>query len=75
MTDRTSEEAIQKLRRLALLPKGTLVLARQHFRGTIDGQDSNGQYIVLFEKPVEFKSLGMKVYRGTFPIADVKEIK
>lgn len=75
MTSHTAEEAIQKLRRLSLLPKGTRVIARQHFRGKIDGTDSNGNYIVLFDQPVEFKSLGMKIYRGAFPGADVKELK
>ena len=75
MTERNAESAISKVRRLALLPNGTPVIARQHFRGVIDGQDVNGDYIVKFDTPVEFKSLGMRVYRGTFPVADVKEVR
>jgi hypothetical protein len=75
VTERNAATAIGKVRRLALLPNGTPVIARQHFRGVIDGQDVNGQYIVLFDKPVEFKAVGMKIYRGTFPVADVKEVK
>lgn len=75
MTERNSEAAIKKLRRLSMLPKGTHVLARQHFRGVIDGQTTNGDYIVLFDTPVCFPSINMKVYRGSFPVGEVQEIE
>lgn len=71
---RTADEAIAKVRRLSLLPKGTHVLCRQHFRGVVDGMTLEGDYVVKFDQPVQFASLGMKVYRGSFPVSDVKEL-
>lgn len=75
MSERSAEAAIAKVRRLALLPKGTHVLARDHFQGVIDGMTVSGDYIVLFDLPVEFHSIGIRVYRGSFPVGEVKEIE
>lgn len=75
LDNRTAESAIEKLRKLSLLPKGTKVLARQHFRGVIDGLTSNGDYIVRFFCPVRFHSIGREIIRGSFPTNEVVRIE
>lgn len=72
---RNAQTAIVKLRKLSMLSKGTPVIAREHFQGVIDGTTVNGDYIVLFDTPVEFPSIGIKVYRGSFAVSEVREIR
>lgn len=57
-----------------LFPKGTPVIANGHFFGCVDGMCTNGDYIVLFNDPVCFPTLGIKIERGSFAPALVREI-
>lgn len=65
-SQRTAEQAIMKLRLLSQLPKGTRVLANNWFSGVIDGTTTDGKYIVAFDTPVTFPSIGKEIYRACF---------
>jgi hypothetical protein len=58
-----------------LFPKGTPVLANGHFYGSVDGMDVRGNYIVLFNDPVCFPTLKVKIERAAFAPALVREIR
>lgn len=57
-----------------LFSKGTPVIANGHFYGYVDGMDSRGHYIIVFNDPVCFPSLKVKIERGTFEPALVREV-
>lgn len=59
----TAESAIQKLRRLHMLPKGTRVLANNWFEGVIDGITTDGKYVVLFDYGVVLPGADFQVSR------------
>lgn len=74
MTDK-AELAIQKLRRLQALPNGTRVLANNWIEGVIDGMTTDGKYIVKFDRPVCFPSIGKSISRACFDVGSVAGIK
>lgn len=71
MPNRNAETAIQKLRLLTRLPKGTRVLANNWFSGVIDGTTTDGKYIVLFDQPVTFPSIGREIVRAAFDAGSI----
>jgi hypothetical protein len=74
VTDK-AELAIQKLRRLQALPNGTRVIANGWVEGVIDGMTTDGKYIVKFDRPVCFPSIGKSIYRTCFDTGSVKELR
>lgn len=55
--------------------KGTRVIAQSRYRGVIDGMAENGNYIVAFDHPVMFPTLGIKIERGCFCASVLEELR
>lgn len=55
--------------------KGAYVIAQGKYRGHIDGMTKQGTYVVVFDWPVCFPTLGIKVERASFDVRSLEEIK
>jgi hypothetical protein len=74
MTDK-AQLAIQKVRKLQAFPNGTRVLANNWIEGVIDGMTTDGKYIVKFDRPVCFPSIGKSIARACFDQGSVAKLK
>lgn len=57
-----------------MFPNGTRVLCNKRYTGVVDGITTDQKYIIVFDTPVEFPTLGIKIPVGSFCPSLVEEI-